>query len=121
MRERKYQARDLALREVESASVTVSAESDDRSPQPGLCVWSSRVLSPRASRRSGRQGLVMSVFLLLLALCCPAMAARLQVQVEDDDVVLGQTVTLEVPGVQAPGDSPGRSFSTFSSARTCVQ
>ena len=38
----------------------------------------------------------MSVFLLLLALCCPAMAARLQVQVEDDEVVLGQTVTLEV-------------------------
>jgi hypothetical protein len=38
----------------------------------------------------------MSVFLLLLALCCPAMAARLQVQVEDDSIVLGQTVTLEV-------------------------
>ncbi|HCH61886.1 MAG: hypothetical protein CL927_13850 [Deltaproteobacteria bacterium] len=38
----------------------------------------------------------MSVFLLILALCCPAMAARIQVQVEESSLVLGQTVTLEV-------------------------
>jgi hypothetical protein len=38
----------------------------------------------------------MTLFLLALALCCPALAARLQVQVEDDTLVPGQTVALEV-------------------------
>ncbi len=38
----------------------------------------------------------MTLFLLALALCCPALAAQLQVQVEDDSLVPGQTVALEV-------------------------
>lgn len=38
----------------------------------------------------------MSLFLLVLALCCPAWAAQLQVQVEDDSLVVGESVALEV-------------------------
>jgi len=38
----------------------------------------------------------MSLFLLVLALCCPALAAKLQVQVEDDTLVVGENVALEV-------------------------
>lgn len=53
----------------------------------------------------------MPLFLLLLALCSPALAARLQLQVADDTLTVGQVVALElqvvdgrasgVPDVQA--------------------
>jgi hypothetical protein len=46
----------------------------------------------------------MSLFLLLLALCCPAFAARIQVQVEDDTLVLGQNAVLEVQIVDGRHD-----------------
>lgn len=50
----------------------------------------------------------MSLFLLVLALCCPAWAARLQVQVERDTLVVGENVGLEVQVIDGRGDGmPG--------------
>jgi len=46
----------------------------------------------------------MQIFLLLLALCSPALAARVQLQVESDKLVVGQSVSLELQVIDARAD-----------------
>ena len=46
----------------------------------------------------------MQLFMLLLALCSPALAARVQLQVESDQLVVGQSVALELQVVDGRAD-----------------